>query len=100
MIERLTAAIAVTHPMTLMLSQSTLFITRWLTLRRHVSIHGPIPGARTLTTINSWFYALVSLGLLLITLSPSHDLLARRLYRLQVLRICRYSQRCRVWQRN
>ncbi|OBT92629.1 hypothetical protein VE01_09811 [Pseudogymnoascus verrucosus] len=56
MIERLTVAIAATPPMTLMLSQSALFITLWLTVRRHVSLHGPIPGARTLTTINSWFY--------------------------------------------
>ncbi|OBT73945.1 hypothetical protein VF21_07418 [Pseudogymnoascus sp. 05NY08] len=80
MIERLTAAVAAAPPMFFMLSQSAFFITLWLTLHRHVSLHGPIPGARTLATINSWFYALVSVGLLAITLSPSHDLLARRLY--------------------
>lgn len=80
MIERLFAAIAAAPPITLMISQSALFITLWLALRRHVSLNGPIPGARTLTTINSWFYALVSLGLFLIILSPFHDFLARSLY--------------------
>ncbi|OBT64316.1 hypothetical protein VE03_06801 [Pseudogymnoascus sp. 23342-1-I1] len=80
MIERLITAIGATPPLTLLFSQSVLFITLWLTLRRYISIYGPIPGARTLTTINSRFYALVSLGPLFITLFPSHDLLARRLY--------------------
>ncbi|KAL5344374.1 hypothetical protein ACLOAV_010634 [Pseudogymnoascus australis] len=80
MMERLIPVIAATPPGTLLLSQSALFITSWLALRRYISIYGPIPGARTLITINSWFYALVSLGLLLIILYPSHDLLARRLY--------------------
>ncbi|OBT83325.1 hypothetical protein VE02_08698 [Pseudogymnoascus sp. 03VT05] len=101
MIERFTAAVAATPPMFFMLSQSALFIALWLTLLRHVSLHGPIPSARTLTTINSWFYALVSVGLLIITLSPSHDLLARRLYHAsKFLRICRHSQRSRLWRRN
>ncbi|KFY02527.1 hypothetical protein V495_05773 [Pseudogymnoascus sp. VKM F-4514 (FW-929)] len=80
MIEQLAAAIAATPPMTAMLSQSALFIALWLSLRRYVSLRGPISGARTLMTINSWFYAFVSLGLLFVTLSPSHDLVARRLY--------------------
>lgn len=80
MIEQLAAAISATPPITVMLSQSAFFVALWLALRRYVSLHGPISGARTLMTINSWFYAFVSLGLLFVTLSPPHDLLARRLY--------------------
>lgn len=80
MAEQVTAAISATPTMILMPCQSALFITLWLAIRHHVTRHGPIPGARTFTRINSWFYAIVSLGLLLITLSPSHDLVARRLY--------------------
>lgn len=81
MIERLAASMAATPPpITLVLSQSAVFITIWLALSHYVSVHGPIRGARTVTTFNSWFYAVVSFIMFLLVLSPSHDALARRLY--------------------
>lgn len=68
------------RPITLMISQSLVFILTYLSLHFFVSRHGPIRGASTLIKINSWFYSAASLTLFILMLFPSHDLLARRLY--------------------
>lgn len=64
----------------LMLLQTCLFVMAWYYLHRHVESHGPIRGAARVTTINSRVYAIFSLCLFFIIISPNHEPLARRLY--------------------
>lgn len=63
-----------------MLLQTILFVSAWRRLHCHVQTRGPIPGAARVTRINSQAYAVASLVLLVLILSPSHNPLARRLY--------------------
>lgn len=67
-------------PIALMISQSVIFIAIWVSLHMYVAYRGPIRGANTVMKLNSLFYSAGSFILLILILSPSHDVLARRLY--------------------
>lgn len=67
-------------PMIFMIIQSTVFISLWMSLHLYISYRGPIRGASTITKFNSFFYSAASLLLLILILSPSHDIIARRIY--------------------
>ena len=63
-----------------MLLQSGLFIAIWTALHVFVTLHGPLPVFRKITTLNSRLYSLLSLLLLALTLTPSLDETARKWY--------------------
>lgn len=64
----------------LMLLQTGLFVSIWRRLHSHVREHGPIPGAPQVTRVNSRIYAVLSLCLLALIVSPNHEHLAQQLY--------------------
>src|SRR5206468_1526843 len=63
-----------------MLIQTTAFVVIWILLHRHVSHHGPIPGASSFCKLHNRTYSLASFLLLLLILSRDHDSVARRAY--------------------
>lgn len=67
-------------PIQLMLLQTAVFVFAWASVSYWVKQHGPIPGARAITTANSRFYAVASVAMLILTLSPRHEALARQVY--------------------
>ena len=64
----------------LMLLQTFLFVIAWHRLHCYVRAYGPIRGADLVTRINSRVYSAASLCLLILILSPRHEVLAQRLY--------------------
>lgn len=64
----------------LMLLQTALFILAWRYLHDYIRTNGPIRGASRVTKINSILYAIASLALLILILSPSHESVAQQLY--------------------
>lgn len=63
-----------------MLLQTVLFATAWKALSHHVALHGPVRGARAVTTLNSRFYSLASLGMLLLIISGKNTEIAKSTY--------------------
>jgi hypothetical protein len=67
-------------PTALLIIQSVMFISIWVSLHFYVSYRGPIRGASAIMKLNNLFYSAASLILLSLILSPSHDLIARQMY--------------------
>lgn len=72
--------LGVHNQMLFMISQSIVFVFIWVSLHFYVVYRGPFRGAHIIMKLNSLFYSFLSLILLILLLSPSHDNLARRLY--------------------
>ncbi|KAK1749570.1 hypothetical protein QBC47DRAFT_395664 [Echria macrotheca] len=66
---------------TVMVLQTTLFLTAWLTIYLLIQLYGPYPVISSLTRYNSRIYSFLSLLLLLLILSP-YETLAREAYHL------------------
>jgi hypothetical protein len=67
-------------PIAIMIIQSIVFISIWVSFHFYVSYRGPIRGASTVTKFNSLFYSAASFLLLVLILSPTHDNIARQMY--------------------
>ncbi|KAJ6437860.1 NADPH2:quinone reductase [Purpureocillium lavendulum] len=66
--------------MILMILQTLVFVAAWVVVDRYVKTRGPIALVRSITLLNSRFYALASAALLAMMLRPAYQDTARLLF--------------------